>query len=124
MLYLDGIVGLALLALWVFCIVDVITAPDGSCRHLPKMLWLIIVILLPEIGSLVWLAFGRPVGAQRSSKTGFYAGAESNGFPEYERLGRATSDSAENDAEFLRLCRERAAEQRRRYEERQRDDQA
>lgn len=30
MLYLGGVVGFALLALWVFCLVDVILTPEGS----------------------------------------------------------------------------------------------
>jgi hypothetical protein len=30
------------------------------CRNLPKGVWLILVILLPDIGSLGWLLLGRP----------------------------------------------------------------
>ena len=32
-------------------------------RGLPKMAWLIIVVILPDIGSIAWLALGRPVFA-------------------------------------------------------------
>jgi hypothetical protein len=55
-----GAAGLVLLALWLFCIADVLTAADAGCRVLPKWGWLLLVLGLPEIGSLVWLATGRP----------------------------------------------------------------
>lgn len=122
MLLLDEVVGLALLALWIFCIVDVITTREGECRNLPKLVWLLIVLIVPTIGAVVWLVAGRPWPEPKARK-GFYAGAQPNGYPEYERLGRATGSSEEGDAEFLRQCRERAAEQRRRYEQSKRDDQ-
>ncbi|MGH9018007.1 MAG: PLD nuclease N-terminal domain-containing protein [Acidimicrobiales bacterium] len=55
-----GIIGIAFLILWLYCIYDVITTDDAIIRHLPKMVWLILVIVLPDIGSLLWLALGRP----------------------------------------------------------------
>lgn len=123
MLYVDGFFGLVLLGLWIFCIVEVITTPDADCRNLPKLLWLLIVIILPTIGSVAWLIAGRPAPGRRLADSGQYARAESRGFPEYERLGRAVPDNPESDAEFLRQCRERAEEQRRRYRQ-QHGDQA
>jgi len=57
---IDGLVGLALLALWLYCIYDVITTDEVLIRHLPKMPWLMIVIFLPDIGSIIWLIAGRP----------------------------------------------------------------
>jgi hypothetical protein len=58
-----GVVSIALLALWVFCIFDVIASDDALIRNLPKGLWLMIVIFLPDIGSLAWLLLGRPMYA-------------------------------------------------------------
>jgi len=55
MLFLDGGFGLILLALWVFCIVDVIRTEDYRYQNLPKMAWLAIVIFLGDIGSIAWL---------------------------------------------------------------------
>ena len=63
MIFGDGIVALALLGLWIFCILDVISTEEVLCRNLPKFFWLFIVIFLPEIGSIAWLLLGRPVGA-------------------------------------------------------------
>ena len=60
MLAARGAVGLVLLALWLYCIVDVITSDESQIRHLPKLLWLAIVVFVPDIGSIVWLVAGRP----------------------------------------------------------------
>ena len=58
-----GLVGFALIALWLYCIFDVISTEEVLVRNLPKMVWLFIVIFLPDIGSIAWLALGRPVFA-------------------------------------------------------------
>jgi hypothetical protein len=63
MLLGEGIFGLAVLALWVYAIFDVITTDESVVQNLPKMIWLLIVILLPPIGPLAWLLLGRPRGA-------------------------------------------------------------
>ena len=55
-----GLIGAGFLVLWVYCIYDVITTDDVIVRNLPKMVWLIIVLLIPDIGSLLWLGLGRP----------------------------------------------------------------
>lgn len=55
-----GIVTLALLALWIFCIFDVIGTDESLCRNLPKGMWLILVFILPDIGGIAWLVMGRP----------------------------------------------------------------
>src|SRR5207302_8055070 len=54
-LFGDGVVGLALLVLWIFCILDVISTEEVLCRNLPKYVWLLIVIILPDVGSIAWL---------------------------------------------------------------------
>lgn len=101
--------GLILLALWLFCIFDVITTPEEACRNLPKLVWLLIVLLLPSIGSIVWLVAGRP---QRGTAGLPYKG-NTGPYPEYDRPGRFVATNPDDDEEFLRKCRERAEEQRR-----------
>jgi hypothetical protein len=97
--------GLVTLLLWVYCLVDVITRNESDIRHLPKMVWLLIVLLLPTVGSLVWLFVGRGAVVRRPGTTG--------GFGEYERPGRHVAQNPDDDEAFLRQCRERAEEQRR-----------
>lgn len=55
-----GVVGIGFLILWLYCLYDVITTDDAIIRHLPKVVWLLIVLLLSDIGSILWLALGRP----------------------------------------------------------------
>lgn len=110
MFYFGGLFGLLTLGLWIFCLVDVITTADGDARHLPKLGWLLVVLFFPLVGSIIWLLAGRPVRvavAQAHER-------EASSFPEYDRPGRFAATDAEADAEFLRRCRERAEEQRRR----------
>jgi hypothetical protein len=64
---IGGIVAIGFLVLWIYCIYDVITTEDAIIRHLPKVAWLLIVVLLPDLGSLLWLGLGRPrVWARRA----------------------------------------------------------
>ncbi|MGI8807887.1 MAG: PLDc N-terminal domain-containing protein [Acidimicrobiales bacterium] len=58
-----GLIAFALIVLWIYCIFDVISTEEVLIRSLPKMAWLFIVIILPDIGSLAWLALGRPAFA-------------------------------------------------------------
>ena len=60
MLFFDGAFGLALLGLWVYCVFDVITTDESLIRNLPKLLWVAIVLFIPDIGSIAWLVAGRP----------------------------------------------------------------
>jgi hypothetical protein len=114
-LYIDGFLGFFLLGLWIFCLVDVIVTPEGDCRHIAKGLWLIIVLIVPLFGSLIWLFAGRPQSVGRRPDGPFSRSAPR--FPEYDRPGRFASADPESDEEFLRRCRERAEEQRRKGRE-------
>jgi phospholipase D-like protein len=63
LLFEEGLIPLLLLGLWIYCIFDVIAGDDVLIRNLPKGIWLMIVIFLPDIGSLAWLLLGRPLYA-------------------------------------------------------------
>jgi len=56
------VLGLVLLAFWLYCLFDVITTPDEEIRNLPKILWVLIVVMLVGVGGLFWLLLGRPYG--------------------------------------------------------------
>ncbi len=120
MLYFDGVVGLALVALWVFCLVDVITTDESLCRNMPKTAWILVVLLLADIGAVVWLVAGRPWPSTSGTANLPYLGNRgpvSSAYPEYDRPGRFAATDTADDEEFLRQVRERAEEQRRRYRE-------
>jgi hypothetical protein len=48
------------LALYIWFIVDVLRTPRGDVRVLPKFVWLILVVLIPLLGGLLWFIAGRP----------------------------------------------------------------
>jgi hypothetical protein len=105
MLFFDGALALVFVALWLFCLLDVITAPEDGVRNLPKIAWVFIVILLLELGAIAWLVAGRPRAGARDVR---------------RATGRTPSRTAaqtmspDDDDEFLAGLRARAEEQRRR----------
>jgi hypothetical protein len=100
-------------AVWVYTLVDVVTTPTNAVRNLPKVAWVILVLLFPLLGTAGWFIFGRPEGAARRSA---HERATPE-FPEYDRPGRAAAADPAKDEEFLRQIRAKAEEQRRRYEQ-------
>ncbi|UGT67566.1 PLDc N-terminal domain-containing protein [Nocardia gipuzkoensis] len=113
-----AVVGLITLVLWVYCLIDVIMAPEAEIRQLPKGLWLVIVLFVPTIGAILWLVLGRPPSVPGRPGTSRY--------PEYDRPGRYVPQNPAADEEFLRGLRERAEQQRReaRRQEQQRQAEA
>ena len=114
MLYGGGVLVLVEIALLVYCVLNVITTPDDQVRNLPKLLWLLLVVVVPLVGGIAWLVAGRPQSRPRSLPQ---AGA---GPASYGRPGRATALAPDDDEAFLRGLRERAEQQRRRAAEQQR----
>lgn len=83
--------------LWVYCIVEVVLTRHGI-RRFSKRAWLLIVVLVPLLGSLAWLVAGRPRENTRPV-------------------------SAEDDEAFLRRIRDQAEEQRfRRQQQKRREE--
>ena len=100
MFLFDGVLGVVAFALWVYCIIDVLTTRRDQVRNLPKLGWLAIVVLFAAIGAAGWLLFGRPwrrqpalVGAPRPTRT--------------------RASSPDDDDEFLAALDERVRKQRR-----------
>ena len=58
------------LAVYIWFIVDVLRTSGSSVRTLPKFVWLLIVVLIPLLGGLLWLIGGRPLGQGRRRKRG------------------------------------------------------
>jgi hypothetical protein len=108
MLFIRGLAGFLLLALWIYCIVDVVTRDKSEHRNLPKLAWLAVVFFLGVIGSVLWLVAGRP----RTSTEP----AGEIGFPDASP-GRA-GPNPDDDEDFLRGLRQRVREQRQAEERR------
>ena len=104
------------LVLGIFCLVEAISSRDDEVRHLSKVWWILLILFFPFVGSIAWLAAGRPVRAPR--RLGPHERSVSQ-FPEYDRPGRFAASDPAADEEFLKKVRERAEEQRRKHREQQ-----
>ena len=58
---------LFLIALYIYFIIDVLRTPSNQTRALPRWVWLLVVVLVPILGGLIWFFFGRalPSGGSR-----------------------------------------------------------
>lgn len=50
---------LAGLALTVYAVVDCIQTDDARVKHLPKIAWVVLIVLVPWVGPIAWLLAGR-----------------------------------------------------------------
>ena len=48
------------LALTIYCVVDAIQTEDSAVRNMPKLGWLVLILLFPLVGPAAWLIAGRP----------------------------------------------------------------
>ena len=118
MLYLDGLVGLVVLGLWIFCLFVVISTDESLCRNLSKPLWLLLVVLLPAVGSLAWLVAGRPQAPADLPYKG-NLGTAVPSVHDRERPVHLADPDPGREAEYQRSLRARAEEQRQSYRARQ-----
>jgi hypothetical protein len=56
----EGLVFFVLFLFWIWALFDCISTDGALCRNLPKGVWLILIIILPDIGAIAWLLLGRP----------------------------------------------------------------
>jgi hypothetical protein len=116
-LFFGGFLGVLMLALWIFCVVDVMTTPDRAVRNLPKLAWVFIVVLFFDLGSIAWLVAGRPWNVSTRDVT-----IRTPGAPNRQRKAARRPTSPDDDPEFLASLRTQAREQgRRAREERDKD---
>jgi hypothetical protein len=54
--------------LMIYCVVEVAQADPERVRSAPRWLWAVAVVLLPGVGSVAWLLFGRPVKESAQGK--------------------------------------------------------
>ena len=104
--------GLAL-ALFITALIDLITIDGSRIRYLDKFFWIVIVILLPGVGSILWFVIGReyvqPVARASFGSPGRWQAPS----------GTAISDTppaSATEAELAALEREIAADRIRKLE--------
>jgi hypothetical protein len=87
----------------VLALISCLSAEEGELRALPRIVWVIIILLFPLLGSIVYFAAGRPVTA--ASRPGVWK--VGGGFPEATRPRQVAPD---DDPEFLRQIERRPAD--------------
>jgi hypothetical protein len=60
MLLIRGLLLVAAIGIWFFCVFDVVRSETAAVHHLHKLVWLVFVLLIPTVGALAWLFLGRP----------------------------------------------------------------
>jgi hypothetical protein len=56
------------LALTIYAAIDCLRTPDDEVKHLPKPIWLILVLLVWVAGPIIWLIAGRDRGLFRPAE--------------------------------------------------------
>ncbi|MDF1479604.1 PLD nuclease N-terminal domain-containing protein [Leifsonia sp. H3M29-4] len=102
------ILALLPLVLIIVTLADVITREEWQVKHLPKLVWILLVIFLPLVGSILWFAIGRDWGSARVGPSSF----------DRPRTAAATSERgmSQTERELAALEDEIAADRLRRLE--------
>ncbi len=58
------LLALAVLAMTIYAVIDAIQTEDTQVRHLPKLIWILLILLFAPIGAIAWLVTGRKRGPQ------------------------------------------------------------
>lgn len=66
-----AVVPLLILVFFVVALIDIILRDSSQVKHLPKVAWIFIVILLPLIGGVLWFAVGREYSGAGHSGAGY-----------------------------------------------------
>jgi hypothetical protein len=61
---LGGVFFLVCVVFWLWALFDSLTSDASRIRNLPKLVWVVVVLLLFEVGALAWVVFGRPRAGQ------------------------------------------------------------
>lgn len=94
------IVGLTL-----YTLLDAVRTPAHEARTLPKWLWVLVTLLFPVVGPLMWLILGRPK-AQPTAGTRL-------GFGQRRSTPAPSVSSPDDDEEYLRWLKAKAERERR-----------
>jgi hypothetical protein len=52
------------LAMTIYAVIDAIQTEDTRVQHLPKIIWILLILLFPWVGAIAWFFTGRQRGPQ------------------------------------------------------------
>ncbi|WP_184573647.1 PLD nuclease N-terminal domain-containing protein [Lipingzhangella halophila] len=111
MVWLASLITLVTIVLWVYAFFDALTSPRSEVRNLPKVLWLIVIVLFTPVGPLLWLFLGRPRAPATTDQAAAAAqGASTDDLDPSDfnkPSGRSTPLGPDDDPEFLRKLNRR-----------------
>ncbi len=89
----------ALLAFTIYALVDCVQSRDEDIRGIPKLAWLIVILIAPLVGGIGWFIAGRPIGVSWAQGLG----DRGTGLPRREPPGRPQAPRGpDDDPDFLR----------------------
>ncbi|MEV6398437.1 PLD nuclease N-terminal domain-containing protein [Streptomyces sp. NPDC051907] len=92
-----------MLALTIYAFIDCLNTPEEEVKHLPKVVWVLIILIFTIVGPIVWLAAGR----QRTARPGGSGGRGGSGG--WRSSGGSRGWVAPDDnPEFLKSLRDEA----------------
>jgi hypothetical protein len=106
------------IGLLVYCLIDCIQTDASVIRNLPKLLWVVLIVLIPLVGGVAWLVAGRPQRGPAGSGRPTRPPAR-GGRPGFERPPAPLGP--DDDPDFLRQMRSIDAEHERTLEQWERD---
>lgn len=56
-------------AVYIWFVIDVSQTQKSGVRNLPKGVWLLVVVVLPILGGLIWMLTGRPKNPRKRKKS-------------------------------------------------------
>ena len=64
------------LAMTIYAVIDAIQTEDQRVQHLPKIIWILLIVLFaPPIGAIAWLFAGRQRGPRNGLRGSRYPSA-------------------------------------------------
>ncbi|MFJ6798950.1 PLD nuclease N-terminal domain-containing protein [Streptomyces sp. NPDC091268] len=101
---------LLIIALTIYTFIDCLNTPEEEVKHLPKVIWVIIILLFSIVGPVVWLFAGKkrtPAGGGRDRRTRWVAPDDNPEFlkslgeqrNQREQRDRTTDTSTDEDAD-------------------------
>ena len=106
------------LGLTLFCLIECIQTPGDRVRNLPTWAWILLILVVPYVGSIAWLVAGKPWAGMQTNRMPYKGNTGRPGaYVEADRPRRAVATNPDDDEEFLAGLRLRAEEQRRRARE-------
>ncbi|MCI4064638.1 PLDc N-terminal domain-containing protein [Micromonospora mangrovi] len=104
MVRLYGLLFLAEVVLGICALISCLSAEEGQIRALPRIAWVLIILIFPLVGSIAWFVAGREPAGDRPRT----ARPVGNGFAEPDRRRQVAPD---DDPEFLSSLAERSRQQ-------------